>query len=184
MKTPKCHGSPRSDAERRRALRSALIGVAALLRWLLLTIVLAIVLLRRGLLSRCLLGIATLRRTAALVVTAAAIEHLHVVTDDFGRVALDAFFVFVAAGLDATLHVDLAALGEIVVAVFGGLAPDDDPVPLGLFDPVVVLVHVCPRGGHAELADGAAPLGVAKLGVAPEVADDDCFVDTGHVVNS
>ncbi len=131
-----------------------------------------------GVAGRAELGGLAVRGTGS-----APAEELHDVGDDLGGVALDALLVLVAAGLDASLDVDLATLGKEAVAVLGLLAPHDDAVPLGLFDAVVGgLVGVRAGGGDAELADGAAAGGVANLGVAPEVTDDDALLTPAMAV--
>jgi hypothetical protein len=44
---------------------------------------------------------------------------------------LDAFFVFPMSGLEAAFDVDLLALGKVLFANFGKVAPCNDVEPLG-----------------------------------------------------
>src|SRR5690606_3968377 len=113
------------------------------------------------------------RSTAATAAAfAATADELHRVSHDLGRVVLLALFL-VARGAQAAFDVDLAALGEEVVAVLGLLPPHRNPVPLGLLDHFVVLVLVLARRRDVELADRLTVLHVSKLRVAPEAAKYD-----------
>src|SRR5262245_35668276 len=64
---------------------------------------------------------------------AAAAQHLDVHRDDLGAVALLALLVLPLPRADAPLDEDLPALGEVLAADLGLLAPHHDPMPLGLF---------------------------------------------------
>src|SRR5262249_25248743 len=99
------------------------------------------------------------------------------VAADFGRVALVAVLVVPLTRLQAAFDVDLFALGEIFGERFSRLPPEDDAVPLGFFLPLTRLV--VPHFGrrHVDRRDGGAARRVAQLGVAPEIADENDFVD-------
>src|SRR5690606_22079838 len=74
-------------------------------------------------------------RTRALpaAAVAATTEHLHLVGDDVGGVALDAFLVGVLVGLKSPLDVHLAALAQVLARNLGQPAEELDSVPLGAF---------------------------------------------------
>ena len=113
----------------------------------------------------------------------AATEELHVGGDDLGDVLLVAFLVVVRAGLDAALDEDLAALGEVLRADLGALAPHHDAVPLGALLALTVLVVPALAGRDAQLADALPARRVPHVGIGAEVSDEDDFVDsTGHDV--
>src|SRR5262249_5484243 len=109
---------------------------------------------------------------------AAAAEHLEVVADDLGLVALlAAVAIFPGARLQASLDVHLLTLGEVLPGGLRLAPPHDDVVPLGLFLPVAVLVLPASAGGEREARDGLPVGGGADLGIAAQVADQDHFVD-------
>src|SRR5205085_2232628 len=88
----------------------------------------------------------TAATTGATTTFTATAQEQHLVRHDLGGVLLHALFVLVAARLQSTLDVDLAALREVLVAGLGLLAPHGHTMPLGLFDAIVGLVHVDARG--------------------------------------
>src|SRR5690606_27626062 len=116
---------------------------------------------------------------AARTALAAAAEHLHLVGDDVGGVALDAVLAGVLVGTQRALDVDLAPLLEVFAGDLGQAAEELHPVPLGAFLHLPGLL-VLPGfgGGHAERGDLAAALGVLDVGVVAEVADEDDLVDS------
>src|SRR5205085_4041335 len=82
---------------------------------------------RRRALSRA--GVRTAATAAAFV--ALAIEHLHVLRDDLGAVALlPRFLVVPTVGAQRAFDVDELSLLQILPANFGELRPRDDVVPL------------------------------------------------------
>src|SRR5690606_9084302 len=120
--------------------------------------------------------------TATLAALASAAEHLHLVGDDVGAVALDAVLAGVLVGAQRAFDIDLAALLQVFAGDLRQAAEELDPVPLGAFLHLAGLL-VLPRlgGGHADRGDGAPALGVFHVGVVAEVADEDDLVDaTGH----
>src|SRR5204863_414859 len=117
-------------------------------------------------------------RAFALV---ARVEHRHVLRQDFDAGALLAVLALPAARLQPALDVDLAALGEELVAGLGELVPGHDLEPLGLvLCPLPGrLVHPAgPVDSDGEVAHRRAALGVAQLRVLAEVADDHDLVKT------
>src|SRR5690606_14165778 len=133
----------------------------------------------RGLLARLLALRARAFVAAATVATAA--EHLHLVGDDVGVVALLAVVADVLAVADPALDVDLRAFAQVFGRDLGELAEEGHAVPLGLFLGVAVPVLAHRGGGQADLGDGHAALGVAGFGIVAEIADKDRLVDaTGH----
>src|SRR5438445_5614853 len=100
-------------------------------------------------------GIATAARTAVLV--AFAVEHLHLIGDDFGAVALlSRLFVVPGIGADRTLDVDELPLAQILAADLRQFSPGDDVVPLGPFLLLASLVGVAVIGRERELRDAGA----------------------------
>src|SRR5690606_29237914 len=98
--------------------------------------------------------------TATAAAFTASAEHLHLVGDDVGVVALLAVVAGVFAVADPALDIDLRALAQVLGRDLAELAEEGHPVPLGLFLVVAVpvLAHRC--GGQADLGDGHAALGV------------------------
>src|SRR5574337_1044915 len=111
----------------------------------------------------------------------AAAEHRHVGGDDLGGVALDVVLVGPLARLQPPFDVDRAAFLQVLARDLGQPVVEDDPVPFGFLDPLArFLALPAARGGDADVADRRAAGGVAHLGVAAEVADEDDFVDRCH----
>jgi hypothetical protein len=131
-------------------------------------------------------GVAAFRAFAAGAAAFAgaglAAKHLHLVGDDVGAEALDAFLVGVLVGAQRPFDVDLAALAQVFTGDFGQLAEELDAVPFGPFLFLAGLL-VVPRFGRgdADRRDRAATLGVSGFGIGAEIADQDDFVDAaGH----
>src|SRR5262249_23980796 len=83
--------------------------------------------------------------------------------------------------LQAALDVDLAALGDQLVAGLGQLVPGHDVEPLGLVALLVVRRGPAPADRDRERGDGRPVRRVAHLGVAADVADDHDLVQApGH----
>jgi NADP-dependent 3-hydroxy acid dehydrogenase YdfG len=133
-------------------------------------------------------GRALLRLVAAAIIHAAhagvaahalaTAQHLHVLGDDVGRVALDAVLVGVLAGLQAAFDVDRRAFFKVLAHDLGQAAEERDAVPFGqlfLFAGLAVLRLV--RGGDRDVRDGVAARHVADFRIAAEVADDDDLVN-------
>src|SRR5574337_815943 len=111
----------------------------------------------------------------------AAAEHRQVGGDDLGGVALDVVLVGPLARLQPPFDVDRAAFLQVLARDLGQPVVEDDPVPFGFLDPLArFLALPAARGGDADVADRRAAGGVAHLGVAAEVADEDDFVDRCH----
>src|SRR3954451_23460849 len=121
-------------------------------------------------------------RHAATASAAAAAQEDDAVAADFGRIALVAVLVVPLPGLKAALHVDLLPLGEVFRQRFGRLPPQHHAVPLGLLLALTGLVVPVLGGRHVERRNRCAARGKAQLRVAPEIADQDDFVDASHVV--
>jgi hypothetical protein len=91
-------------------------------------------------------------------------------------------FFFIAPGLKTPFHVDLSALGKVSFTVFRHSSEYDDPVPFGL----LLLfpgsfVRPLFAGGNGEIDHCGSLLCVPDFRVPAQVADDDCFVDSGHL---
>ena len=116
--------------------------------------------------------------SAATATAVTATEELHVVSDHFGGIDVLAFLVLPLAGLQAALDIDWAAFFQVLAGDLGQAVVEHHPVPFGFLDLVAaVLVFPVARGGDGDVADGIAVGGVAHFGVAPQVADEDDFVD-------
>src|SRR5204862_2200226 len=102
------------------------------------------------------------RRAATQAFTAA--EHLHVGRDDLGRVLFDAVLVLPLARLQPSLHIDRAALLQVLAGDLGELVVEDDAMPLGLLGLVArFLVLPAARRRDADVADGAAVRRIAHF---------------------
>jgi hypothetical protein len=102
-------------------------------------------------------------------------EELDIVGDDLGHAALFAFLILIRAVLESSLDVERVALLDILGRRLGELVSADNRVELRLFFAFDLSV-----GGQAEVGDGLPVLGVAELGIASDVADQDDFVDAAH----
>ena len=113
---------------------------------------------------------------------AAAAEELDAVGDDLDRLALGAVLGLPLAPVEAAVDPDRAALGEVLRAALGLVAPDGDVEVVRLVGPLAGHCVLAARvHGDAELAHGGPARGVAQLGVARQVADEDDAVDVaGH----
>src|SRR5205085_5273691 len=121
---------------------------------------------------------------AARPAAAPAPEHLHVVTDDLGRVALVPLLVLPLAGAQASLDVDLRALAQVLAGDFRQAPEERDAVPFG---PLLLLTGllVAPAlvGRLAQVRDRGSGGHRAGLGIGPQVSNDDDLVDaTRHGV--
>src|SRR6185503_780709 len=92
-----------------------------------------------------------------------------------------AVLVLPLARLQAPLDVDLRALLEVLARDLGELAEEGDPVPFRLLLLLPRLVLPLLRGRDGDVGDRAAVGHVARLGIAPEVADEDDLDDRCHV---
>ena len=100
-----------------------------------------------------------------------------------GRVALLPALIGPFAGLQAALEVNGAALAEVFLSHLGEiLVEDHHPVPLrALLALAAAAVAPALRGGDVEVDDLLVVLGVAHLGIAPEISHQDDFVHAaGH----
>lgn len=125
-------------------------------------------------------GVVTGGRAHAL----AAAQHLHLVHAHFSAVLELAVLALPLAGADAAFDVNLVALAQVLPGDLGQLAVEYQAVPLS----------VCSRGSPLCLSRHLSvvarvtlatwsPLGKVRIsGVAPQVADEDDFVDGGHGV--
>src|SRR5690606_34381349 len=126
-------------------------------------------------------GVARDARVAALAGRTQELEGLRV---DLGRLPLVAVLVLPVPRAELALDVDGAALVQVAGALLGGLRPRHDPMPLGALFAVAVAVREDVGRSDREVGHRLSALGVAELGVAPEVADQDHLVDARHVGGS
>src|SRR4029077_13984169 len=113
----------------------------------------------------------------------AAAEHLQVVADDLGGVAVVALLVLPLTRAQAPLDVDLRALAQVLAGDFRQAAEQRHAVPLGaLLLLARLLVAPALAGGDAQVRDRGAGGHGAGFGVGTQVADENDFVDaTRHV---
>src|SRR5690606_16996731 len=106
-------------------------------------------------------------------------QHLHLVGNDFGAVAVGAgVLVLPLAGLEATFDIDRAALAQVFARDFGQAVIEDDAMPFGFFAALAgALVLPLRGGGNGHVADGGPIGAVAHFGIASQVADEYDFVD-------
>src|SRR5690606_7587438 len=123
---------------------------------------------------------------------AAAAEHLHLVGDDLGDVALLAVLAGELVVADRALDVDLAALAQVLAGDLAELAEQLDAVPFGALLDIALAVLAHAGGGQAERGHGHAALGVFHVGVIAQVAHQDdlvhasghCFASFGNRLSS
>src|SRR5690606_17225031 len=107
----------------------------------------------------------------------ASAEHLHLVGDDVGVVALLAVVADVLAVADPALDVHLRTLAQVLGRDLSQLADERHSVPLGLFLGVAVAVLAHGGGGQADLGDGHAALGVPTLRIIPKISHQNRLID-------
>src|SRR5690348_17491085 len=136
-----------------------------------------------GLLLRTCAITAAAFAAAARTAFAGTPEHLHLVGDDVGAPALDAFLVGVLAAADCALDVHLPAFLQVFAGDLGQAAEEFHPMPLGAFLLLAgLLVLPAFRGGDADRAHRGARRAVARFRVRAQIADQDDLVDAAcHV---
>src|SRR5438874_7286411 len=108
--------------------------------------------------------------------TAPAPEHLQVVTDDLGRVALVPLLVLPLACAQAPLDVDLRALAQVLAGDFRQAPEEGHAVPFGaLLLLTGLLVAPALAGRDAQVRHGRGRGHGACLGVGAQVADENDF---------
>src|SRR5690606_9076502 len=116
---------------------------------------------------------------AALAATAAgtAAEHLHLVGDDLGDVAVLSVLAGELVVADRAFDIALRTLAQVLTGDLAELSEELHPVPLGALLLVAVAVLAHAGGGQANGGHGHAGLGVLGFGIVAEVADQDHLVD-------
>src|SRR5882672_11253735 len=110
--------------------------------------------------------------------TAPAPEHLQLVTDDLGRVAIVALLVLPFARAQASLDVDLRALAQVLAGDLCQAPEERHAVPFGaLLLLTGLLVAPAFAGRDAQVRHGRAGGHGASLGVGPQVAYENDLVD-------
>src|SRR5688572_15912899 len=116
--------------------------------------------------------------TATAHAAAARVEHLHLVGDDFGGVAVVALFVLPLAGAQRPFDVHLRALLQVLAGDFTQASEQRHVVPLGAFLVLAgLLVLPVFAGGHANVGDRHPRGHGPGFRVCAQVADQDDFVD-------
>src|SRR5439155_25104408 len=101
---------------------------------------------------------------------------------DLARLPLRAVLRVPLAPLEPAVDGDRAALREVLRAALSLVAPDGDVEVVRLLGPLAGGAVLAARvHGDPQAADGGPARGVAKLGVAGQIADQDDAVDVGHV---
>src|SRR4029079_7048053 len=112
-------------------------------------------------------------RPAFTVLAGAFLEVHDAVGRDLERRPLLAVAALELAGLEATLDEHAVALAQVFRGPLGAVAPDADPEPVGLLDPLpglLVLRALVDR--DVELRHGPAVGRVPHLRIRAQVADD------------
>src|SRR5262249_37405184 len=113
--------------------------------------------------------------------TAPSPQHLHLVADNLGRIALVALLILPLASAQTALNVDLRALAQVLGGDLGQPAEERHAVPFGtLLLLAALLVAPALAGGDAQVGDGRARGHGAGLGVGAEIADQDHFVHSAR----
>ena len=113
--------------------------------------------------------------------TAAPAEHLQLVHDNLGAVAVVSVAVLPLAGAQPSLHVNRRAFAQVLTGDFGEPAEEGETVPLrALLLFAGVLVPPLFIGGETQIRDALARRHRAYLRVLAEVADQDDFVHAAH----
>src|SRR5438128_6856644 len=99
---------------------------------------------------------------------------------DLGGAALLAVLALPVARLQPAFHADLAALVEVLAARLGLLAPHHHREEARLLALLPALRAVVSVDRHAEIRHGGAAGGIAELGGARQVADQQDFVQAHH----
>jgi len=124
--------------------------------------------------------------TATTTTCAAAVEHLHLIGDDLGGIAILATLVLPLARLQPPLDVDLGTLLNVFTHHLCKAAKEDHPVPFGLLHRLArVFVFPALGGGQRDIGHRVAVRHVAHLGIFPQVTDQDYFVNAsaGHAAS-
>jgi hypothetical protein len=115
----------------------------------------------------------------------AAAEHLHVVGDDLGRVAILPVLVLPLARAQPAFDVDRPALLEVLAGNLRQAPEERDAMPLGRFLHLAAGLVLPPVGRrNGDVGDRRAVRGVTRLRVAAQVADQDDFIHGCHVFSS
>ena len=91
--------------------------------------------------------VGTLTRRIEAAAFAPAAQQQNFFRYHFGRVDLLAVLVVIAAGLQASFHIDLLALSQVIRQVF--LPPEDHVRPVSLFFPLIALL-IFPAAGRGD----------------------------------
>ena len=126
----------------------------------------------------------TTTATAFTTTTTTAAQEQNVGGVDFRGGALVAVFVVPLTRLNSTFHANASALAQDFVECLSAVAPHNDCVPLGSLLTLARFVQVRLGRRDAQTKDSLTPLGVLELGIHPEVANEDRFVETFRHVAS
>src|SRR5881227_3441091 len=115
----------------------------------------------------------------------ATAEHLQIVADDLGRIALVSLLILPLARAQAPLDVDLRALAQVLARDLREPPEERHAMPLGaLLLLAGLLVPPAFAGRHAQVRDRGSGGHRAGLGIGPQVSNDDDLIDaTRHGVS-
>src|SRR5579863_7451361 len=120
--------------------------------------------------------------TTAAARTATAAEHLHLVSDNFRRVALLAVLALVLARAQAAFDINRRALLQVFVHDLGQTAEERNAMPLGHFLEIAgLLVLVAVSGREPDVRDGVPARQITHFRIGAEIADENDLVDGCHV---
>ena len=92
--------------------------------------------------------------------------------------ALDAILVLPGTGLQTALNVDLTALGEVLCARLGLLAPNNHSVPLGLCDLITTTVGVTTVGCNPKVCDWLSVRRKSQLNICAQISHKSYLIDS------
>ena len=107
----------------------------------------------------------------------AAIEHDHVLGNDFGGVALEAILALPISSLESAFDVDFRAFLEVASADVGEVFPSDDIVEFNFFLLLTTSIFPDHVGGDAETGNLHARTGLSDFGILGKVSNDHGFVE-------
>src|ERR1700756_4143081 len=112
-------------------------------------------------------------------------EHLQVIADDLGRVALVSLLVLPLARAQAPLDVDLRPLAQVFPCNLREAPEERHTMPFGaLLLLAGLLVAPALTGRHPQVRDRGSGGHRAGLGISPQISNDDDLVDaTRHGVS-
>ena len=126
---------------------------------------------------RCLLGTTAATEAATAAAFTTGIQHLHVIGDDFGAVAVVAVLILPLARLQTTFDIEARAFLDVLLSDFRQLVEHHHTVPFGTFLTLTALT-VIPgiRGGEVEVAHRTTGRSETDFRILTEITDQNDLV--------